>query len=1234
MRIDVSSSGVHPQPNGDGRPPRGSRSLENPAQPLDPWSQALSETLEGSLASSGIRVSRDKALTAGAYWRGITLVSRSVAKLPLRIQRRAHPGWEDDDSHPADRLGCLQPNEAMTPLVWKQLMMHHALTRGNGYSYIVRRTDTSPLELWPLDPDRTYPARVNGQLMYVHELGTGETRKIDPRDMLHWKGLGWDGMRGYDVLAVMREVLGGALGTQRYGSVFFRNSARPNVILKHPGKLGNEARRNVRESWERIAGGLDNSHKTMVLEEGMDAIPLQINAHDAQLIESREFSLIDFANFLGVPPHKLGSAANVSYKSLEQENQAYLDDTLDPWLVMIEEEHAAKLLTVPQRARGTHRAHCDRRSLVRADRAALGAYYTQALAGGWMNQDEIRAREGDNPIPGGLGQTYYRPATLVPLAAEEPGTAAIAGELLDLPDLRQESDYDCGPAAVMAVCHFFGVGPEGRALYAEGLGTTKAGGTRPAAILDFLGRQGLVTTSAVGLEVEDLLRFFRAGQPVLVPFQAGGEGEATTGHWGVVIGVALGQVMLHDPAQGRRMLAEDDFLARWHDADSTGQGYEQYGIAVGEELLPEAKEPEEGEEEEQPGQPGQKSPAKDAARSAHLTRCGGPGSGVPGPCPEGGGKGGRPAGPNDNEALPPASRPDLTVAEARAVRTYTDEAYDTINAALRAGEALSGKDAETDKLLQGALAKAGEFAEPVSVYRAMGIPPGPGREEFLGRLRDAAASGAPVGMGGGYLSTTTSRAAAENMGKSLLVRIDARSGLDAAGLSKHPKEKELLMDRDSRFRVQAVTKGGSNDEHDWEVHLEHLPAGSAARAAPMPGPRAAQARDDGEIDPARAGRYSDVGPDDVRVVEDGQEGEKKKPLTPDGQRSEARYSDDQPRDPDGKFASGGGGDSGDAGSTAGSSSPSPEPAKPAEPASSGDRPARPAGGFKTDAEAAAHGADMVKAHEADPKVQALQKADAKAQKDLAKAQKELAAASKLEGAAGYGATRQATLGLEKAQGAADKAQGAVEHASRESFLKSFGTPKDQQPNIGARNIPGAGTAQRGAAFVAAATFIGAASTKEAIGDQKVNLAHALGGRAFYSTAAGGTISTTPEDGPTVTAHEFGHHLEEQSRVLERTQAFSKERFGDEKPRDLAKEFPQAGFRPDGAELGRSDDFEKLYAGRSPNAKKEAAYVGKTYKDGTGEVASMGVEQLYRDPVHMAKTDPGFFALTVGILQRK
>src|SRR5262245_52331582 len=198
-----------------------SRSLENPRISLnDPnaW-----EDLGATSSDSGVRVNERTALGYAAWWRGINLVSRDVGKLPLNVYKRDGKGKVKDIEHPAYRLLRWKPNPYMTSITFKQILMGHVLMRGNGYGYIFRRGDGSPEAILPLMPDRTYPVRENGRLWYVTTItlssGQGaplEQRKLSPEDVLHIKGLGYDGLEGYDVLTYARDSLGLGLAARKF----------------------------------------------------------------------------------------------------------------------------------------------------------------------------------------------------------------------------------------------------------------------------------------------------------------------------------------------------------------------------------------------------------------------------------------------------------------------------------------------------------------------------------------------------------------------------------------------------------------------------------------------------------------------------------------------------------------------------------------------------------------------------------------------------------------------------------------------------------------------------------------------------------------------------------------------------------------------------------------------------------------------------------------------------------
>ena len=389
-----------------------SRSAENPSTPLSAPDDWLGDALGSYKSSSGVRVNRETALTYSAIWKGTTLIAGDVGRIPTHIDKLNPQGREHARTHRAYNLLRNKPNDAMTAMPFKMTLQGHAILDGNGYAYIWRNGDGSPRELMILAPNRVTPVRYNGVLWYIYQFDNGEQRKLAAMDVIHIKGFSFDGLVGYNLIHKARESVGWAMAMQTYGAIFFRNNATPRVVLEHPSRMKADAAKNLRDSWERLHSGLENQHRTAVLEEGMKANVLSISARDAQLIDQMKFTFIDVANWLKLPPHKVGGDGRTAYASLAQENQAYLDDCLDGWLVTWEEECRDKLLTEEEKAANSHEVRFDRKQLVRANLGERNTFYTNMLQWGVYSPDMVLHEEGENAQPNGTGKVYYRPLNM------------------------------------------------------------------------------------------------------------------------------------------------------------------------------------------------------------------------------------------------------------------------------------------------------------------------------------------------------------------------------------------------------------------------------------------------------------------------------------------------------------------------------------------------------------------------------------------------------------------------------------------------------------------------------------------------------------------------------------------------------------------------------------------------------------------------------------------------------
>lgn len=371
--------------------------LENPNTDID--SEDFWAYVGGARDSeSGVRVSASKTLGLPPFWRGVNLITGHVAATPLNLYRRLGPrSREVYRQHPAHRIVRRQPNSAMRAFTLKRTMTLHALLYGNAYAGIFRDGLRRATELVLLDPKETYPAITNGTLEYVTHVN-GEPRRLPSRDVLHIRGISYDGLIGVDVITVLADAIGVALSTRSYTSRFFRQGATVSGVLMIPGHFPEKRVRETLEMWDTMASGLAKSHKVGFLQDGVKFQPLTVEAEKAQLLESRKFDVREIANIIGVPPHKLGDDAKTSYNSLEQENQSYLDDGLDTWFCEWESECNEKLLAEGELSRGSAFFEFNRNSRLRTAYETRIDGYGRLREMGVFTADDVAERENLEPI--------------------------------------------------------------------------------------------------------------------------------------------------------------------------------------------------------------------------------------------------------------------------------------------------------------------------------------------------------------------------------------------------------------------------------------------------------------------------------------------------------------------------------------------------------------------------------------------------------------------------------------------------------------------------------------------------------------------------------------------------------------------------------------------------------------------------------------------------------------------
>lgn len=372
-------------------------------------SSELRDTFNLNPTHAGVEVSVESSLRMTAVFACVRVLSEGVAGLPLHVYRRNGEGREKAVDHPLYYLLHQEPNSFQTAFAFKQLLMVHVLTWGNAYAEIVRNENGQVTALWPMRPEAVFVRSEKGELFYEYSLNGNRVRLNQDR-VLHIRGLSTDGILGLSPIAAARQSIGLSLAAERFGAQYFGSGSRLGGVIEMEGMVGPETIRQVRDVWDQTYANPNAWHSVAVLGPDMKFKPFEMNNEDAQFIETRRFGVEDIARVYRVPPHMLADLSKANYSNVDALDRAFVQHSLAPWAVTIEQSFTKKLLGPRER----QRTYCefDLNGVLRGDPSARMRTYQAGIQSGIYSPNECRAFENLNPREG--GDVYLQPVNLAP----------------------------------------------------------------------------------------------------------------------------------------------------------------------------------------------------------------------------------------------------------------------------------------------------------------------------------------------------------------------------------------------------------------------------------------------------------------------------------------------------------------------------------------------------------------------------------------------------------------------------------------------------------------------------------------------------------------------------------------------------------------------------------------------------------------------------------------------------
>ena len=393
------------------------------------------------LYNSASTYANNKAMLLSAVYRCTEVISDSVAQLPLEPYRIDSDGCKIKfTSHPTYNLLNREPNKNMSKFTFLKTMVVSMLLTGNAYALIDRDEKGNAKALYYIPTELVTilkPQNITDTISYSI---TGMKNVVEDCNMIHILNFTSDGYEGVSTLTYARKTLGLAMDAAANAEGFFKGGANVAGILKSNEPLTTKQKESLKSSWNSaFNGNTGTPNGVAVLDADLDFQAVTVNPSDAQLLETRQFNVIDICRFFGVSPVKAFDLTKSSYNTIEQMQLAFLTDTLQPLLEKFEGEFQRKLYKPSEKDNVVVRFSTA--PLLRADKQSQANYYNTLFQMGVMTINEIR-QELDLPHleNGNTSFVQVNVQTLKTATSDKPDNTNTIKEKLNNNSVNQEDD--------------------------------------------------------------------------------------------------------------------------------------------------------------------------------------------------------------------------------------------------------------------------------------------------------------------------------------------------------------------------------------------------------------------------------------------------------------------------------------------------------------------------------------------------------------------------------------------------------------------------------------------------------------------------------------------------------------------------------------------------------------------------------------------------------------------------
>lgn len=372
----------------------------NATQEVVDMGTPTSSYVNSSSSNAQVSIDEDTALKIGALYQGINIIGDTIASMPVYLYKNSDGFTEVFYEDARSRVLSNMSNETLSAFNMKKTLIKDMILHGNAYAKIEQTK--SEVKMYYLPTNVITPKKdTSGYYYEIQSYSTdvnGENypaEVVDDADMLVLvRNNKYNSVTGVGLLEYAKDILGLSVEESTYMLNLFRNGLSAKALLTSKTPFKREIKEQLKKDLASFYSGSANAGKMMVLEGDIGIQNLSLTPADIKLIENKHFTISEISRFLNIQKHLLNlDRQQGTYSNITSERMMLLQNTLMPYVTMIESAMNAKLLTPQEVEQGYYFAF-DTSEMLRLTPQDQANYMTNLYKEGIVNLEEVRTALG------------------------------------------------------------------------------------------------------------------------------------------------------------------------------------------------------------------------------------------------------------------------------------------------------------------------------------------------------------------------------------------------------------------------------------------------------------------------------------------------------------------------------------------------------------------------------------------------------------------------------------------------------------------------------------------------------------------------------------------------------------------------------------------------------------------------------------------------------------------------